>query len=35
MIMFMTPEALEKFRNSSGCEAGAQVTMIDEARRPI
>jgi lipid-binding SYLF domain-containing protein len=34
MIMFMTPEALEKFRNSSGREAGAnaQVTMIDEGK---
>jgi lipid-binding SYLF domain-containing protein len=34
IIMFMTPEALEKFRNSSGWEAGAnaQVTMIDEGK---
>jgi lipid-binding SYLF domain-containing protein len=32
MIMFMTPEALEKFRNSSGCEAGAQVIMINEGK---
>ena len=32
--MFMTPEALDKFRNSSGWEAGAaaQVTMIDEGK---
>ena len=30
----MTSEALEKFRNSSGWEAGAnaQVTMIDEGK---
>ena len=34
IIMFMTPEALNKFRNSSGWEAGAnaQVTMIDEGK---
>jgi lipid-binding SYLF domain-containing protein len=34
MIMFKTPEALEKFRNSSGWEAGAnaQITMIDEGK---
>jgi lipid-binding SYLF domain-containing protein len=34
MIMFMTPEALDRFRNSSGWEAGAnaQVTMIDEGK---
>jgi lipid-binding SYLF domain-containing protein len=34
IIMFMTPEALDKFRNSSGWEAGAnaQVTMIDEGK---
>jgi lipid-binding SYLF domain-containing protein len=32
--MFMTGEALDKFRNSSGWEAGAnaQVTMIDEGK---
>ena len=34
IIMFMTPEALDEFRNSSGWEAGAnaQVTMIDEGK---
>ena len=34
IIMFMTAEALDKFRNSSGWEAGAnaQVTMIDEGK---
>jgi lipid-binding SYLF domain-containing protein len=34
IIMFMTPEALDKFRNSSGWEAGAnaQVTMIDQGK---
>ena len=34
IIMFMTVEALDKFRNSSGWEAGAnaQVTMIDEGK---
>ena len=34
IIMFMTPEALNKFRNSSGWEAGAnaQVTMIDQGK---
>ncbi len=34
IIMFMTAEALEKFRNSSGWEAGAnaQVTMIDAGK---
>ena len=34
IIMFVTAEALEKFRNSSGWEAGAnaQVTMIDEGK---
>jgi lipid-binding SYLF domain-containing protein len=34
IIMFMTAEALENFRNSSGWEAGAnaQVTMIDEGK---
>jgi lipid-binding SYLF domain-containing protein len=34
VIMFMTPEALDKFRTSSGWEAGAnaQVTMIDEGK---
>ena len=32
--MFLTAEALDKFRNSSGWEAGAtaQVTMIDEGK---
>jgi hypothetical protein len=34
IIMFMTAEALDKFRNSSGWEAGAnaQVTMIDQGK---
>jgi lipid-binding SYLF domain-containing protein len=34
IIMFMTPEALDKFRASSGWEAGAnaQVTMIDQSK---
>ena len=34
IIMFMTAEALDEFRNSSGWEAGAnaQVTMIDEGK---
>ena len=34
IIMFMTAEALDKFRNSSGWEAGAnaQVAMIDEGK---
>jgi lipid-binding SYLF domain-containing protein len=34
IIMFMTAEALDQFRNSSGWEAGAnaQVTMIDEGK---
>jgi lipid-binding SYLF domain-containing protein len=34
IIMFMTAEALDKFRESSGWEAGAnaQVTMIDEGK---
>jgi lipid-binding SYLF domain-containing protein len=34
IIMFMTAEALDNFRNSSGWEAGAnaQVTMIDEGK---
>jgi lipid-binding SYLF domain-containing protein len=34
IIMFMTPEALDKFRKSSGWEAGAnaQVTMIDQGK---
>ena len=34
IIMFMTPEALDQFRNSSGWEAGAnaQVAMIDEGK---
>jgi lipid-binding SYLF domain-containing protein len=34
IIMFMTPDALEKFRASSGWEAGAnaQVTMIDQGK---
>jgi lipid-binding SYLF domain-containing protein len=34
IIMFMTQDALEKFRNSSGWEAGAnaQVTMIDQGK---
>jgi lipid-binding SYLF domain-containing protein len=34
IIMFMTAEALDKFRNSSGWEAGAnaQVTMIDKGK---
>ncbi len=34
IIMFMTAEALDKFRKSSGWEAGAnaQVTMIDEGK---
>jgi lipid-binding SYLF domain-containing protein len=34
IIMFMTGEALDKLRNSSGWEAGAnaQVTMIDEGK---
>jgi lipid-binding SYLF domain-containing protein len=34
IIMFMTTEALDKFRNSAGWEAGAtaQVTMIDEGK---
>jgi lipid-binding SYLF domain-containing protein len=34
IIMFMTADALDKFRNSSGWEAGAnaQVTMIDEGK---
>ena len=34
IIMFMTAEVLDKFRNSSGWEAGAnaQVTMIDEGK---
>jgi lipid-binding SYLF domain-containing protein len=34
IIMFVTTEALDKFRNSSGWEAGAnaQVTMIDEGK---
>jgi lipid-binding SYLF domain-containing protein len=34
IIMFMTADALEKFRNSSGWEAGAnaQVAMIDEGK---
>jgi lipid-binding SYLF domain-containing protein len=34
IIMFMTAEALDEFRNSSGWEAGAnaQVAMIDEGK---
>jgi lipid-binding SYLF domain-containing protein len=34
IIMFMTAEALDNFRNSSGWEAGAnaQVTMIDQGK---
>jgi lipid-binding SYLF domain-containing protein len=34
MIMFMTPEALDNFRNSSGWEAGAnaKVAMIDQGK---
>jgi lipid-binding SYLF domain-containing protein len=34
IIMFMTEEALDEFRNSSGWEAGAnaQVTLIDEGK---
>ena len=34
MIMYMTAEALDQFRNSSGWEAGAnaQVAMIDEGK---
>ena len=34
IIMFTTAEALDKFRNSSGWEAGAnaQVAMIDEGK---
>lgn len=34
IIMFMTPEALENFRNSSGWEAGAsaKVTLIDQGK---
>jgi lipid-binding SYLF domain-containing protein len=34
IIMFITAEALDKFRNSSGWEAGAnaQVTMIDKGK---
>jgi lipid-binding SYLF domain-containing protein len=34
IIMFMTPEALESFRNSSGWEVGAnaKVTMIDQGK---
>jgi lipid-binding SYLF domain-containing protein len=34
IIMFMTPAALEGFRNSSGWEAGAnaKVTMIDQGK---
>jgi lipid-binding SYLF domain-containing protein len=34
IIMFMTDEALESFRNSSGWEAGAnaKVTMIDQGK---
>jgi lipid-binding SYLF domain-containing protein len=34
IIMFMTAEALDKFRNSSGWEAGAnaQVTLIDQGK---
>ena len=34
IIMFMTPEALDEFRDSPGWEAGAnaQVTMIDQGK---
>ena len=34
IIMFMTPQALESFRNSSGWEVGAnaKVTMIDQGK---